>query len=282
MVVTDDAQRTDACFDQELSEDALDFGLARLEIVSSDERFVLFGKFNTSGNKGVLRGTIDEGNALEDTTDGKDRGRRDFGMTLLDALDEILSRIIDTRDNLCITFRIGSPNNNDFIHIMLRLERFNVIANMLHMFPFIVSGDQIVCTRRLICRDERGVIDRGKRLVLRELFGDLTLDIIVQDFGAGHGRGQVEGTNVPPTEDKVVRMDHGEDLIERGVDIVAIGIDAQLHGGRLRDATIVIGFHQAVFGVETDLVAVGSDGGSQRTAIVTSPSNQHQPGNELS
>ena len=39
MVVTDDAQWTDACFDQELGEDALDFGLSGLEIVSADERF---------------------------------------------------------------------------------------------------------------------------------------------------------------------------------------------------------------------------------------------------
>ena len=280
MVVADDAQRTDARFDQELSEDALDLGLTRLEIVSTDERFVLFGEFDTSRDECVLRSTVDEGNTLEDATDGKDCRGRDFRVTFLDALDEIRSRIIDTGYNLSITFSVGSPNNNDFIQIMFSLERFDIIADVLDMFPFIVSGDQIICAGRLIRRNKRRVIDRWKRLVLSELFRNLTLDIIVQDFGASHGGGQVKGANIPSAEDKVIGMDHWENLIEWGVDVVAIGIDAQFHGGRLSDTAIIIGFNQTVFGVESDLVAVGSDGGSQRTAIVTSPSNQHQPMNQ--
>src|SRR5271170_862753 len=186
MVVTDDAQWTDACFDQELGEDTLDFGLSGLEIVSTDERFVLFGKFDTTRDKGVLRSTVDEGDTLEDTTDCKDRGGSDFRVTSFDALDEILSRIVDSRNNLRVTFSIGSPNNNNFVQVMFRLERFDIIADMLDVFPFVVSGNQVIRTARLIRRNERRVVNRRKRLVLSELFGDLTLDIIVQDFSAGH------------------------------------------------------------------------------------------------
>ena len=150
MVVTDDAQWTDAGFDQELGEDALDFGLSGFEIVSADERFVLFGKFDTSRDKGVLRSTVDEGDAFEDTTDCKDRGGSDFRVTFLDALDEILSRIVDSRDNLRVTFSIGSPNDNDFIQIVFRLEGFDIVADMLDVFPLVVSRDQIVRTARLV------------------------------------------------------------------------------------------------------------------------------------
>ena len=77
-------------------------------------------------------------------------------------------------------------------------------------------------------------------------------------------------------------MDHREDLVERSVDVIAIGIDTQFHSGRLSDTAIIIGLDQSVFGVEADLVAVGSNGSSQSTAIVASPSNQHQPTNQSS
>ena len=136
-----------------------------------------------------MRSTVDEGNALEDTTDCKDRGGSDFRVTFLDALDEILSRIVDSWDNLRVTFSIGSPNNNDFIQIVFSLEGFDIVADMLDVVPLVVSGDQIVRTARLIRRNERRVVNRRKRLVLSELFGDLTLNIIVQDFSAGHGGG---------------------------------------------------------------------------------------------
>ena len=72
-------------------------------------------------------------------------------------------------------------------------------------------------------------------------------------------------------------MDHREDLVEWSIDVVAISVDTQFHGRRLSDTAIIIGFDQSVFGVETDLVAVGSNSSSQSTAIITSPSNQHQP-----
>ena len=154
MIVTDDAQWTDASFDQELSKDALDLCLAGFEVVSADERFVLFGKFDTSRHKGVLRSTVDEGDTLEDATDGKDCRGRNFRVTFLDALDEIISSIVDTGNDIRIAFRVGRPNDNNFIQVMFCPERFDIIADMLDVFPLVVSWDQIVRTVRLIGRNE--------------------------------------------------------------------------------------------------------------------------------
>lgn len=276
MVVADDAQGADASFDQELSEDALDLGLARLEIVTADERLVLLGKFDAARNKGILRSAIDEGNALEDATDCEDRGRSNFGVALLDALQEIFSGIIDTGNDLGITLGVGGPNDDDLVQSMLVLEGFNVAANMLDVSPLVVSGDQVVGTGRLIGGDEGGIVDGGEGLVLAEILGDLTLKIPVEDFGTGHGGSQVEGTDVPSAEDKIVGMDHGKDRVDGGIDIITIGIDSELHGRRLGDAAIVIGLDQSIFSEEVDIVTVSGDGGSQSAAIVTAPTNHHK------
>jgi hypothetical protein len=262
MVVADDAQGADASFDQELSEDTLDLGLARLEVVTTDERFVLLGKLDTARNKGVLGRAVDKRNAVEDTTNGKDRGGSNFRVALLDALQEIFGGIIDTRNNLSVAFGVGGPNDDDLVQSMLVLECLDVVANVLDMSPLVVSGDQVVGTGRLIGGDKGRIVDGGKGLVLAEILGDLTLKIPVEDFGTGHRGGQVEGTDVPSSDDKVVGMDHGKDCVDGRIDIITIGIDPELHGRRLGDAAVVIRLDQSIFGVEAEVVTVGGDGGS--------------------
>lgn len=43
-------------------------------------------------------------------------------MALLDGLDQVLSSIVDTGDDICITLSVGSPENDDFIQVVLRFE----------------------------------------------------------------------------------------------------------------------------------------------------------------
>ena len=71
-------------------------------------------------------------------------------------------------------------------------------------------------------------------------------------------------------------MVHGDDLIEWSIDVISVSIDTQFHGGRLSDAAIIIRFDDTVLGVETNLVAVGGDGGCQSTPVVASPTNHHK------
>src|SRR5271168_2164489 len=143
MIVADDTQGTNAGFNQELSEDTLDLCLTRLEIVTTDERLVLLSEFNTSRNKSILRSTIDERNTVKNTTDGENGRGSNFRMTLLYTLKKVISSIIDTRNDVCITFRIGSPNNDNFVQTMFSFECPDIIADMVDMSPFILSGDQI-------------------------------------------------------------------------------------------------------------------------------------------
>ena len=262
MVVADDAQGADASFDQELSEDTLDLGLARLEVVTANEGLVLLGKLDAARNKCILWCAVDKRHTLKNATDGKDRRRRDFGVALLDALQEIFGSVIDTVNDLGIALGVGGPNDDDLVQCMLVFESLDVVANMLDMSPLVVSGDQVVGAGRLIRGDEGGIVDGGKRLVLAEIFGDLTLNVPVEDFGTSHRGSQVEGTDIPPTEDKVIGMDHGKDRVDGGVDVITLGIDPKLHGRRLSDAAVVIGLDQSIFGAEVDVVTIGSDRGS--------------------
>jgi hypothetical protein len=76
---------------------------------------VLFGKLDSTGNKGVLRGTIDEWNTLKDASNCKDGRRGDFLVTIFNRLEKVLSSVVDSGDEISKTFRVGSPLNNDLV-----------------------------------------------------------------------------------------------------------------------------------------------------------------------
>lgn len=43
-------------------------------------------------------------------------------MTLLDSLDQVISGIVDTRDDVSITLGVGGPENDDLVEVILFLE----------------------------------------------------------------------------------------------------------------------------------------------------------------
>lgn len=276
MVVTEDTQGADASFNQELGEDTLDLGLARLKIVTADKGLALFSKLKTPRNESILRCAVNERDALEDATNCKDGGRSNFRMAFLDALQEIFGGVIDTGDDIGVPLRIGGPDDDNLVQSMLILECVDVVANMLNMGPLVVARDQIVSATRLIGGDKRGVVDGGKRLVLTEILGDLTLKIPVEDFGTSHCGSQVKGADIPPTEDKIIGMDHGKKSIDRSINVITMDINTKFHGRRLSDAAVVVGFNESVFVTEADFVTVGCDRGSQSATIVTTPANHHK------
>ena len=276
MVVADNTQGANASFDQELGKYTLDLSLARLEIVTADEGLVLLSKLDAPRDKGVLRCSVDERNAFEDATNCKDGGRSNFGMVLFDALQEIVGRIVNTRDDISIALGVGGPDDDDLIQSVFILEGPDVVANVLDVGPLFVSGDQIVGTAELIGGNEGRVVDGGKWLILAEMLDDLTLKIPVEDFGTCHSRGQVKGTDIPSTEDEIIGMHHGKDRIDGGVDIIALGINPKFHGRRLSDAPVIIRLNHSIFIAEADIVTVGSDCGSQSTTVVTAPTDHHK------
>jgi len=197
-------------------------------------------------------------------------------MTFLDALEKILGGIVDTGDDLGISFGIGSPNNDDFIEMVTFLEITHVLPDLLDVIPFIVTGDQIIRAVRLIGSNEMRIVNRGQGLVLFEIRRDLALDIPFENLGAFHCSSDIERTDIPSSENEIIGMDHGKDLIQRNIDVISFLIDAEFHGTRLSDAAVIVGLNETVFGVEGNVVLVCGDGSSQGTSIVSTPTNEHK------
>lgn len=54
-------------------------------------------------------------------------------MTLLDSLDQVISGVVDTRDDVSITLGVGGPENDDLVEVVLCLEvsvKTSVLLNM--------------------------------------------------------------------------------------------------------------------------------------------------------
>ena len=60
MIVAGDRGEFDPRVDHEIYQSRLHLGLARFEVIATDEGAVLFGKFDSTRNEGILRRTIDE------------------------------------------------------------------------------------------------------------------------------------------------------------------------------------------------------------------------------
>ncbi|MDK0628432.1 hypothetical protein P5F04_16390, partial [Clostridium perfringens] len=80
MVIRGDGKRLDAGVDEELCENGLEFGLTRLQIITTDEGLLALGEFDDTGDEGVLRGAIDEWLALQDGSNGEEGRRGDLSM----------------------------------------------------------------------------------------------------------------------------------------------------------------------------------------------------------
>lgn len=122
MVVARDGRELDASIDEEIDQGRFHLCLARFEVVTSDEGAMLLGKFDGTGNKGVLRRAINERNLVKNASDGKHGGRSDLLMTILDGIKEIVGGIIEAIDDISVTLGVGSPEDNDLIKVVGSLE----------------------------------------------------------------------------------------------------------------------------------------------------------------
>jgi hypothetical protein len=109
VVVAGNGSEPDTSVDQEVNEGGLHLGLARLEVITTNERIVLLGKVNGTWNKGVLGRSVDEWNAFQNTGDSKHGGWRDLLVTILDSLEEVVSGVIDAGNEVSETLGVGSP-----------------------------------------------------------------------------------------------------------------------------------------------------------------------------
>ena len=122
VVVACNGGKLDTGTDQEIDQGGLHLGLTRLEVITPNESIVLLGKLNATWNKGILGRTIDERSILKNASNGKNSGRCDFFMSVLNGLQEIVGSVVDTGDELREALSVSCPLNNDFLQSILGLE----------------------------------------------------------------------------------------------------------------------------------------------------------------
>lgn len=153
----------------------------------------------------------------------------------------------------------------------------DILADLLNVSRAgLGAGDQVVGAVLLVGGDEVGIVDAGKRDHLGHLLADEVLEGRLQHLGTVHGVSQVQAADVPAANDKVVGVDHGQDVVEGDVDVqVGLGIVAELQGRAHDDGAVVVGGLGAVAGVPDQVAAVGHDAGSHGGAVVAAPADQH-------
>jgi hypothetical protein len=122
MVVTGDSSELDTSTDQEVDEGRLHLGLARFEVVTTNEGVVSFGELDATGDEGVLWRAIDEWSIFENASNCEDGRWRNLFVSVLNGLEKVVGSIVDTVNEVGKTFGIGSPLDDDLVETVVGLE----------------------------------------------------------------------------------------------------------------------------------------------------------------
>lgn len=277
VVVAGNGGQLDAGVDEEVDKSRLHLGLARLEVVATNVSVVFLSKLNSTGDKGVLGRAVDEGGTLQDTRDSKDGGGRNLLVTLLNSLEKVIGSVIDSVDNVGISLGVGSPQDNDLVKTVVGLEVTNVLSDLLNVSVASFGAlKEVVGSVLLVGSNEVRVVDGGEGSQLSHLLPDVGLESRLQDLGAIHGLSQVQRADVPASNDKVVGVDHGQQVVERDVDLlVGLGVSSELDSRAHDDGAIVVGLLDALLGVPNKVASVGNNTGGNSGTIVTTPTDKH-------
>lgn len=198
-------------------------------------------------------------------------------MALLNGLEKVVGRVVDSGDQVGISLSVGSPHDNNLVEAVVGLEVADILANLLD----VGSGglgplEDIVGAILLVGSDEVGVVDGGKRNHASHLLPDLSLESGLENLGAVHGLSQVKTANVPTANDEVIGMDHRQDVVKRNVDLsVSFGIGTELEGRAHDNRAVVVSLLVSFLGLPGELSAIGENTGGNSGTVVTTPADQH-------
>ena len=277
VVVAGNGGQLDTSVDEEVNEGRLHLGLARLEVVTTDVGIVLLGELNGTRNKGVLGRTVDERGLLQDRCNSKNGGRRNLLVTLIDSLQKVIGGIVDTRNDIGVTLSVGGPHDDDLVKTVLLLELADIITDVLNVGSGSLRAfDDVVGTILLVGSNEVRVVDGRQRNHLSHLLLDLGLESRLKNLSAVHGLCKVQLADIPTANDKVIRVDHGEDIMEGNVDVfVGLGISTKLEGRAHNERAIVVGLARTFLGFPANVATVGNDTSGDSGTVVAAPSDQH-------
>lgn len=277
VVVAGNGGKLDACIDEEVNKSRLHLRLAGFEVITTNEGVVLLSKLNGTRDEGILRRAVDERNILQNTGNGEHGRGSHFLVAILDSLQEIVGSVVNAGQDIGKALGIGSPLNDDLVETVCSLEVIDVLADLLDVLHGSLGAwDKVVGAIFLVRSDKVRVVDAGERLDLGHLLADQRLQRRLEDFGTVHGLGQVQTANVPTTNDEIVGVDHGHEVMEGDVDILArLAVDTELGRGSHDDGTIVIGTALALLSLPLKATTVGQNTRSDSCTVVATQTDQH-------
>src|SRR5690606_5884069 len=107
---------------EEVNKGGLHLGLARLEIITTNERAVSLGEIDDTWNKSVLWGAVDEWDTLLDTGNGEDGRWGNLIMASLDSSENVVGSVVNTVNQVGVTLSVGSPKDDNLVESILSLE----------------------------------------------------------------------------------------------------------------------------------------------------------------
>lgn len=140
----------------------------------------------------------------------------------------------------------------------------------------LVTLDDIVCTVTLVGRDKVWIVDAWQRSDLGHFLSNKVLECRLKDLCPIHCVGHVEGANVPTSDDKVIGVHHGQQVVERNVNVLAslavcTELDSRCHDNR----AVVVGSLLTLASVPGKLTAIGNDRGGKGASVVTIQADEH-------
>lgn len=191
---------------------------------------------------------------------------------------QVVRSVVDTINQLGIPLGIRRPKHDDLVEPVRRLELSNILSDPLQMLRLVRTLDQVIRPIFLIGRDKVRVVDGGQGLshILHQR-EQLSLQVIVEHLGTGHGLVERHGGDIPAAEDEVVRVNHGQDVRERDVDVFSgLRVEPESQGGRADEGSNVVWLNGSRLGRPGDVVSVREDGRADGRSVVAADTDHHQ------
>ena len=155
----------------------------------------------------------------------------------LDGSEQVVGGIVDPRDDIGVSLSVGGPEDNDVVESVVSLEASDILSNVVEVSLLVVSRDQVIGSIGLIRSDKVGVrplsADTGSfsmgRLTVDTRHGSdglhhgskLPLQVVLQYLGSSHGLVHRHTRDIPPTDNKIVGVNHRQHLRDGYKDILA-------------------------------------------------------------
>lgn len=276
MVVAHDGTDLETSTDKEVSKNALDLGLTRLEVITSNMDTVAGSKLNSTGNKSVLGAAVDEAALLEDSSNSKESGRSNLLLVALDRGKELISSLVETVTDLGKALSGGSPEDNNSVELLGLLEGTDISTDVLNESLVSHLGiEDVVSTVLLVGSDKVGEVDGAERLQLLHLGKELTLEIPVKDMSTGHALTEVSTVDIPTADLKISGADHGEKVVDGDVDFLTIVGDTETDSGALSERAKHVALVETSTLVPLKAETIGNDATGEGCAVVATPADEH-------